>query len=123
MAVCFAAAIFYAARMTGSNNFNSTEVLSALAEQALEEGAEPLTIRALVEEASESGAQRALSSMGLSDPGAVGDIHELRQLLMGWRDVRRTARRALIGWLMKISIWALLIGLAIELKADRFLGS
>lgn len=109
--------------MTSPIEVKATDVLSALAQQAVEEGAEPLTIKALVEEASENGAQRAMSSMGLSDPQAIGDIHELRQLLMSWRDVRRVARRAVIGWLMKIGIWALLIGLAIEFKAARFLGS
>lgn len=109
--------------MTSSLDIKASDVLLALAEQAVDEGAEPLTIKALVEEASENGAQRALCSMGLSDPQAVGDIHELRQLLMSWRDVRRTARRALVAWLTKIGIWALLIALAIELKVDRFLGN
>ena len=104
------------------DQFGNEAVLTALVEQALDEGAEPLTVRALVEEASESGACRALSSLGLSDPKAVRDIHELRQMLTNWRDVQRTARRALVRWLVKIAIWAVLIVFAMELKAGRFLG-
>lgn len=103
-------------------NSKADSVIEALAHQALEEGAEPLTIRALVEEASEVGAARALSALGLDDPHATVDLHELRQLLMTWRDVRRTARRAFIGWLVKVLVTALLIGLLVEFKADKLLG-
>ena len=43
-------------------------------------------LRAIVEEASEVGANRVLTRLGLSDPGAQDDIDELRELLRAWRD-------------------------------------
>jgi hypothetical protein len=74
-----------------------------------------LTLRALVEEASEAGAQRALENLGLGDPGARTDMDSLRLLLAAWRDAKRAARRALVEWLVRLGLAALLIGLAIRL--------
>ena len=53
-----------------------------------------VTMRALVEEASEAGAARALASLGLGDPSARRDMDELRELLSAWRDAKRSAQKA-----------------------------
>lgn len=49
--------------------------------QAEQEGAALVTLRALAEEASEVGAERALSMLGLTGPAARRDMDELRELL------------------------------------------
>lgn len=93
----------------------SAEMLARLIAQAEGEGAELVTLRALVEEASELGAERVLGRLGLADPGAGGDIGELRELLGAWRDAKRTARNEAIGWAVRIVLAALLLGLALKL--------
>ena len=47
---------------------NSDEMVARLVAQAEDQGAELVTLRAIVEEASELGAERVLSRMGLDDP-------------------------------------------------------
>jgi hypothetical protein len=89
--------------------------LAALMAQAVQDGADPLTLRALVEEACDIGARRALSRMGLEDAKALVDMQELRTLLEAWRDVKRTARRTMIGWLIKLALFGLLIGVSVKL--------
>ncbi|WP_336972828.1 DUF6127 family protein [Sphingobium aromaticiconvertens] len=73
-----------------------------------------VTIRALIEEAAEMGAGRALERLGLSDRGAADDVRELRQLLGAWRDAKKAARGALIGWLVRVALALLLLGLAVK---------
>ncbi len=73
-----------------------TRTLLALMAQAHASGADVVTLHALIEEASEAGARRALTQLGLIDGAAGRDIAALRQLLDGWRDARRTLRSALI---------------------------
>jgi hypothetical protein len=43
------------------------------------------------------------------------DLVELRELLSAWRDAKVTARKAAIGWIVKLSLALLLIGLAVKL--------
>ncbi|RME65615.1 MAG: hypothetical protein D6782_05910 [Alphaproteobacteria bacterium] len=107
--------------MTPSHHPDS-EALALLVERSLGQSGNALALRALVEEASEVGASRALARLGLADAGAGGDIHELRQLLLAWRDMRRVVRRAVIGWIVKLLATALLIGLLVELKIGRLFG-
>jgi hypothetical protein len=73
-----------------------------------------VTIRALIEEAAEMGAGRALERLGLSDRGAAEDVRELRQLLSAWRDAKKAARGALIGWMVRVGLALLLLGLAVK---------
>ncbi|MDX3900228.1 MAG: DUF6127 family protein [Sphingobium sp.] len=94
------------------------EMLARLVAQA-EAGGGPgavdlVTIRALVEEAAEMGAGRALERLGLSDRGAEDDVRELRQLLGAWRDAKKAARGAVIGWLVRVALALLLLGLAVK---------
>ncbi len=94
---------------------NNNETLAHLTAQAEMHGADLPTLRALIEEASELGAGRALSHLGLADEHAQKDMAELRELLGAWRDAKKSARRAIIGWLVRVSLALLLIGLAVKL--------
>ncbi len=87
-------------------------MLAALIAQAEGQGADLVTLRALVEEATEAGATRALNNIGLSDERAGADIIELRQLIQGWRDAKRSAVSAAVTWMVRAAVAALLVGLA-----------
>src|SRR3546814_12378407 len=90
-------------------------MLAGLIVEAEGRGTDMATLRALIEEASNLGAERALARLGLSDGDAGKDLGELRQLLQAWRDEKRTARAAVLGWLVRGCLAALLLGLAVRL--------
>jgi Family of unknown function (DUF6127) len=90
-------------------------ILTHLAAQAEARGADLATLRALVEDASESGATAALKRLGLDDPSAQKDMAELRELLSAWRDAKASARKAVIGWLVRGCLALVLIGIAVKL--------
>jgi len=58
-------------------------------------------LKAMLREAAEWGAKRALADIGLHDDEAGSDVKELRGLLETWRDAKRTAFRTAISWLTK----------------------
>lgn len=87
-------------------------MLARLMRQAEEEGAALVTLRALIEEASEAGVARALDRLGLSDASARRDIGELRELLKAWRDAKISARNAVLAWIMRIALALLVVGMA-----------
>jgi ABC-type microcin C transport system permease subunit YejE len=91
------------------------EILASLMAQAREEGAELVTLRAIVEEASALATDRALERLGLGDPSAQGDLGELRELLQAWRDAKTSAWKALIEWLIRGLLALLLVGIAVRL--------
>lgn len=74
-----------------------------------------VTLRALVEEASELGAERALRRIGLSDDDALSDIGELRELLGAWRTAKTSAWRAAVDWFVRGALALLLIGMAVRM--------
>ena len=90
-------------------------MLARLMAQAQSQGADLITLRALIEEASECGAERALSALGLRDPSARQDMHELRELLQAWRDAKRSALRATASWMMRIGLALLVVAMAVKL--------
>jgi len=90
-------------------------LLARLVEEGQSEGADPLTLRAIAEEASELGAARVLERLGLADPGARTDIDELRQLLSAWRDAKRSARDAVVAWAVRIVLALIMLGMAVKL--------
>jgi hypothetical protein len=90
-------------------------MLIHLAAQAEARGADLVTLRALIEEASDLGAARALARLGLSDDRAAKDMAELRELLSAWRDAKTTVRKAVLGWLVRGALALLLVGLAVKL--------
>lgn len=96
-------------------------MLARLMRQAEEEGAALVTLRALIEEASEAGAGRALERLGMDDAKARSDMDELRELLRAWRDAKRSAGQALVNWLVRLLLAALVIGLAVKLQLGGLL--
>lgn len=100
---------------------NTTDMLAGLLAQAQEKGGDIVTLRAIVEEASELGAHRTLTLMGLDDETARHDLSELRQLLQAWRDAKASARHAAIGWLVRGVLAVLLLGLAVRFGTNGLL--
>src|SRR5687767_6683701 len=91
-------------------------LLARLMAQAEGRGVDLTTLRALVEEASQAGATRALGALGLDDRRARRDMDELRELLSAWRDAKRSARQAAVTWLVRVLLALLLIGLAVRFR-------
>ncbi len=100
---------------------NQKDMLAGLLAQAASEGSDLVTLRAIVEEASEMGAQRTLALIGLDDETAPGDLSELRELLRAWRDAKTSARNAAVGWAVRGVLALLLVGLAVRLGATDLL--
>jgi hypothetical protein len=96
------------------------DILASLMAQAREEGADLVSLRAIVEEASALSTDRALERLGLGDSGAESDLVELRELLKAWRDAKTSAWKAFVDWLIRGALALLLIGIAVRLGAwDR----
>ena len=100
---------------------NNKDMLASLISQAAQEGADLVTLRAIVEEASELGAQRVLGHMGLDDENAQGDLTELRQLLRAWRDAKSVAWRETVNWIVRGALALLLVGIAVRMGAAELL--
>ena len=90
-------------------------MVAQLMRQAGQEGAALVTMRALAEEASELGAERALKSLGLGDAQARRDMDELRELLQAWRDAKKSARGAVVTWMVRILLALLVAGMAVKM--------
>jgi hypothetical protein len=103
--------------MTSSN----ASMLALLVAQAEGQGADLVTLRALIEEASETGAERALGALGLKDESARRDMDELRELLQAWRDAKKSAWQAVVTWVVRIGLAALLVGMAMKLGLTELL--
>lgn len=91
------------------------DMLARLLAQATADGGDLVTLRAVVEEASEVGAQRVLDRLGLADPNAQDDIDELRELLAAWRAAKASAWKAAAAWVLRGITALLLIGIAFRL--------
>lgn len=100
---------------------NNEDMLVGLLAQAKGQGSDLVTLRAVVEEASELGARRMLAMIGLDDESAPHDVSELRELLQAWRDAKASARAAAIGWIVRAGLALLLLGLAVRLGATELL--
>ncbi|MCJ2178673.1 DUF6127 family protein [Novosphingobium album (ex Hu et al. 2023)] len=100
---------------------NTDNMLAALLAQAIHEGSDLVTLRAVVEEASELGAARTLERIGLDDETAHEDLSELRELLQAWRDAKAGAQAAAIGWIVRGLLALLLLGIAVRLGAMELL--
>lgn len=97
------------------------ELLARLIAQAEDAGGDFVTLRAVVEEASELGAARVLSRMGLDDDGASDDLAELRELLRAWRDAKRSAWRAAVDWVVRGTLALLLFAIAVRFGFGDFI--
>jgi hypothetical protein len=93
---------------------NREDMLARLIAQAEAEGSDLVTLRAVVEEASDMGAARALARMGLADADAHSDLAELRQLLGAWRDAKASAWKAAVNWVVRATLALLLLGIAVR---------
>lgn len=91
------------------------DMLMRLVAHAATNSPEIVTLRALVEEASELGAARALERLGLEDARARDDMAELRELLGAWRDAKKGAWKAALEWLVRGLLALVLVGLAMRL--------
>lgn len=92
----------------------STSMLALLIAQAEGQGADLVTLRALIEEASGVGAERALAAIGLTDEHARRDMDALRELLRAWRDAKKSAREAVVSWAVRIVLALLVAGIAVK---------
>ena len=97
------------------------ELLARLMAQAVSEGGELVTLRAIVEETSELTTGRVLARLGLSDAGAQEDIDELRELLRAWRDAKASAWKAIVDWVVRAALALLLIGIAVRMGVAELL--
>ena len=95
---------------------NTDALLATLLAQAEGRSLDVVSLRALVEESSQAGARRALGQLGLDDERARRDMDELRELLSAWRDAKKTAWRAVVAWVTRIALAAVLVGLAVRLR-------
>jgi hypothetical protein len=91
---------------------NRDEMVARLIAQAADEGGDLVSLRAIVEEASELGAERVLARMGLGDARAHADLSELRELLQAWRDAKASAWKAAVAWVVRGALALLLVGIA-----------
>lgn len=94
---------------------NREDLLAGLIAQLTHQGGDLVTLRAVVEEASELGAHRVMARMGLDDARAHADLSELRQLLQAWRDAKASAWKAALAWVGRGLAALLLIGIAVRL--------
>lgn len=92
-----------------------SDTLASLMAQANQDGADVVTLRAIVEETTEIATDRILDRFGLADPNAVNDLDELRELLQAWRDAKASAWKAFVEWAIRALLAALLIGIAVRL--------
>ncbi|MFB0612962.1 DUF6127 family protein [Aurantiacibacter poecillastricola] len=97
------------------------DMLAGLMAQAMDTGADLVTLRAIVEESSELGAERVLDKLGLEDEGAHDDLDELRELLSAWRAAKASASKAVIEWCVRALMALLLIGIAVRIGVPELL--
>jgi len=93
----------------------NASMLALLIAQAEGQGADMVTLRALIEEASEVGAERALSALGLRDEHARRDMDDLRELLRAWRDAKKSVWNAVVTWAVRIVLALLVAGMAVRM--------
>jgi hypothetical protein len=90
------------------------ELLAQLIASAEGQPVNFVVLQAMVEEASNAGACRALASLGLEDRTARRDMDELRELLGTWRDVKKSAWQTVARWVVRIMLAALMVSIAYQ---------
>jgi hypothetical protein len=71
---------------------------------------------AIVEQAAERGAKKALESVGLHDEDAGGDIRDLRVLLKQWRETKGTVIQTFVKLVTAAVLGALALGSYLKIK-------
>lgn len=69
-----------------------------------------LELEQLVERSARRGAKEALASIGLHDETAGKDIHDLRQLIEGWRDVKKSVINTFVKWFVLVILGVISVG-------------
>jgi len=80
-------------------------------------------LQAVIEEASQVGATRALAALGLHDARARRDMDELRELLGTWRDVKKSAWQTVAKWVVRILLASVMVSLAYRVNLADLLKS
>ncbi|MEM6475404.1 MAG: DUF6127 family protein [Pseudomonadota bacterium] len=105
-----------------SRQIDTTEdMLASLLAQANGDGADIVTLRAIVEETTELATNRVLERLGLADAHAEDDLADLRELLSAWRDAKSSAWKAVVEWAVRALLALLLIGIAVRLGVQELL--
>lgn len=73
-------------------------------------------LQQMLNEAAELGAKRALEKVGLHDDSAGDDVRELRSLLDGWRETKRTVGNTIAKAITTAILTALAAGLILHFK-------
>ena len=68
----------------------------------------------MLEAAAEKGAKKALADVVLSDEEAIHDVHELRDLLDGWREVKKAVGQTVAKFLTTLVLAAIAAALAVN---------
>lgn len=71
----------------------------------------PAELEIMLERAARRGAEKALHQVGLHDEHAGKDINDLRELIDGWRSVRRTIISTITKWVTMGVLGVLAVGL------------
>jgi hypothetical protein len=93
---------------------DADELLAQLIASAEGQPVDFVVLQAMVEEASNAGASRALTSLGLEDKTARRDMDELRELLGTWRDVKKSAWQTVARWVVRIVLAGLMVVIAYQ---------
>lgn len=90
------------------------ELLARLIASAEGQRIDFVILQAVIEEASEAGASRALAAIGLEDTKARRDMDEVRELLGAWRDVKKSAWQTVARWATRVVLAALMVSIAYQ---------
>lgn len=96
------------------NRSSADELLAELLATAEGQPVNFVLLQAVVEEASEAGASRALAALGLEDGTARKDMGELRELLSTWHAVKKSAWQTVTRWITGIFLAALMVAIAYQ---------
>jgi len=73
-------------------------------------------LRKALDDAAERGAKLALQRIGLADEQAGKDVHDLRDLIDGWRSVKSTVSQTVTRTITMIVLGAVAAGLFMNIK-------
>lgn len=73
-------------------------------------------LRKALDDAAERGAKLALQQIGLADEQAGKDVHDLRDLIDGWRSVKSTVSQTVTRTITMIILGAVAAGMYLNIK-------
>lgn len=69
----------------------------------------------ILEAAAEKGAKKALANVGLSDEEAIHDVHELRDLLERWREVKKAVGQTVAKFITTLVLAGIAAAMAVNI--------